>query len=194
MFVVYLTKYTGEKLPPNYIGSTSEKKANSQKYFGSVRSKKWGKIFREELRENPAFFSVEILSHHKSREDAMQEELRQQILRDVVASPGYFNESFATPDGFFGRDTSGENNPFFGKTHTVEVCNAQSQRMKGKPTWMKGKKHTEEAKEKNAKSHRGRPAWNSGKKNMYSEETITNMKIAQQRRRHNEKTLTPADI
>jgi len=40
-FCVYQVKYDGKLLPKFYIGSTSTKKANSGKYFGSISSKKW---------------------------------------------------------------------------------------------------------------------------------------------------------
>src|SRR5574343_355529 len=99
-YVVYLTEYSGNLLPPKYIGSTSESNVVSGKYFGSVSSKKWGKIFREELKHNPHLFSIQILSLHDTRKEALYEELEQQINRDVVKSSEYFNESLATPNGF----------------------------------------------------------------------------------------------
>jgi hypothetical protein len=40
MFVTYLTEYSGNKLPPFYIGSTSATRLATG-YHGSVRSEKW---------------------------------------------------------------------------------------------------------------------------------------------------------
>lgn len=186
-YTVYLTEYSGKLLPRFYIGSTSEEKILSGKYFGSVSSKKWRKIFREELKSNSHLFSVKILSFHAKRNDALKEELRQQIERDVVNSVEYFNESLATVNGCYGRDVTGEKNPFFGKTHSVEFCQSQADRKKGKSTWMKGRKHSNESKQKNSESHKGKNAWNSGKRNIYSAETIDKIKKSQQARRQREK-------
>ncbi len=113
-YVVYKTVYTGTLLPPYYIGSTSEEKVVSGKYYGSPTSQKWKEIFKSELKNNKHLFSVEILSYHETREAALEEELRVQILNDVVKSKDYFNESLACKNGFFGRDTSGINNPTYG--------------------------------------------------------------------------------
>jgi hypothetical protein len=112
-FVVYLTSYSGTLLPPKYIGSTSEKKILSG-YFGSVKSKKWKDIFNSELTLNKHLFSIKILSYHETRDEAIREELRLQILNGVVKSNEYFNESLACPNGFFGRNMSGPNSPTYG--------------------------------------------------------------------------------
>jgi hypothetical protein len=186
-FIVYLTEYNGTLLPKFYIGSTTREKFLSGKYFGSVRSKKWSKIFSDEIKNNSDLFSIKCLSCHDDRKLALEEELRLQTLKDVVNSDEYFNESLASPDGFFGRDVSGENNPFFGKAHSDEFRSRQSESKKGKETWMKGKTHSAESKIKNSESHKGKPVWNSGKKNVYSEETLEKIRKAQQARRLREK-------
>lgn len=103
MFVVYLTEYSGTLLPQFYIGSTTLNKAMSGKYFGSVKSEKWKKIFVSETKNHPELFSLEILSEHSTRVEALQREYDVQKERDVVNSPCYFNEAFASPRGFFGR-------------------------------------------------------------------------------------------
>lgn len=118
-YVVYLTRYSGDKLPPWYIGSSTEEKVLNG-YNGSVRSKKWKNIYYKELKENKSLFKTRILSYHLTREESLKEELRLQRMHLVVKSEKYFNESYATPNGFFGRDISGELNPFYGKTHTSE--------------------------------------------------------------------------
>lgn len=76
-------------LPP-YIGSTYEAKALSGLYFGSVGSRKWKDIFYSEIKNNSHLFSIEILSYHNSHDSAIAEELRLQILYDVVKSPLFF--------------------------------------------------------------------------------------------------------
>lgn len=118
-YVVYLTKYRGDKLPPWYIGSSFEENVLNG-YTGSVQSKKWKDIYYRELKENRSLFKTRILSYHSTREEALKEELRLQQLHLVVTSEKYFNESYASLNGFFGRDIKGELNPFYGKTHTQE--------------------------------------------------------------------------
>lgn len=115
-FCVYLTCYSGNKLPPFYMGST--KTVNIFKgYRGSISSKKYKKIFNEELSTKPDLFSVEILFTFDDRVAALSRELELQKENDVVNSKWFFNESLASPNGYFGRDVSGENNPAFGKRY-----------------------------------------------------------------------------
>lgn len=59
-------------------------------------------------------------------------------------------------------DFSGENNPFFGKSHNKEFCDEQTKRMKGND-FFKGKTHSEESKEKMRKRAKERDY--SGKNN-----------------------------
>ena len=132
MYVTYLTTYTGNLLPNYYIGSTSEEKILSGKYFGSIRSKKWKEIFKKELKENPNLFSVQILSTHETRESALEEELKIHIEKDVVKSIDYMNESVASVNGFFGRSGSGVESPTFGRKHSDEAKKKMSDSKKGK--------------------------------------------------------------
>jgi hypothetical protein len=140
MYVVYLVKYNGEKLPPYYVGSTNLKKLKNG-YRGSVISKKYKKIFKEELKENPHLFDYEILSEHKTRKEALNFELDKQIDLDVVKSDEYFNESLASVDGMFGRDVSGELNPMYGKTHTDETRKKQSKKRGNKKRYVVTDEH-----------------------------------------------------
>ena len=72
------------------------------------------------MKQNRQLFKTRILSYHSTREEALQEELRLQLLHKVKTSEKYFNESYAAPNGYFGRDITGELNPFYGKTHSQE--------------------------------------------------------------------------
>lgn len=63
-YCVYLTIYTGNKLPIFYIGSTSVKKFMNG-YRGSVSSKEYGKIWKEEIKLNPHLFISRLLSEKK---------------------------------------------------------------------------------------------------------------------------------
>jgi hypothetical protein len=119
-FVVYLIIYNGDKLPPYYIGSTNTKKIK-EGYLGSICSKKWKEIYKSEILNNKHLFNIKILSNHDNRYDALCEEYRTQKELNVVNSEYYFNESFASVNGYFGRDVSGKNNPMYGRTGEV-IC------------------------------------------------------------------------
>lgn len=100
-FVVYITTYTGDKLPTYYIGSTYYEKIKKG-YHGSVCSKKWKDTYEEELRNNPHKFKTEIIEFCNTRKEALERELYHQKKNMVVESPDFFNESYAEPNGFFG--------------------------------------------------------------------------------------------
>lgn len=60
IYHVYLITYSGNKLPPFYIGSTSDKKIKDG-YLGSVSSKKYSKIWKKETKENKHLFKIHIV-------------------------------------------------------------------------------------------------------------------------------------
>ena len=178
-YVTYLVTYVGDKLPKYYIGSTSEDKVNSGKYFGSVASIKYKDIFKEERKNNPDLFTIEILSLHTTRESAIEKELELQIKYNVVKSTDYMNESLARVNGFFGRDTSGEGHPKFGDKLSEEtkkkISDTLTGRIEPEETRKKkslsklgdknsfyGKKHSEETKDKISESRKGVESWNKG--------------------------------
>ena len=119
MFVVYLTKYSGDKLPPWYIGSSTENHIVNKGYTGSVTSKKWSEIYYKELKENRHLFRTRILSRHITRDEAVIEEHRLQRMHKVVNNNLYFNEAYATKNGCFTMDKSGELNPMYGNGKKV---------------------------------------------------------------------------
>lgn len=113
-YCIYITKYLGILMPPNYIGSSSIQRVVNG-YHGSVRSKKWQLIWENELSQHPDKFVTEIISTHSSREEALQEELKIQKKFNVVLSEDWVNEAYAQSKGYAGRDVSSENNPMFGR-------------------------------------------------------------------------------
>lgn len=177
-FCVYLTEYSGDKLPSKYIGSTSIKNINKG-YCGSIYSKRWKDIFKLEIKENRHLFTVKILSEHSTRIEALDEELRLHKLYDVVKSNDYINQSYARKNGFFGRDVSGELNPMFGVQCSEEAKIKISLKNKGRKDSDKvklkksiarlgnknpqfNKPHTEETKNKISNSKKGKQSWNKG--------------------------------
>ena len=121
IYRVYLTSYFGNKLPPFYIGSTTEDRLASG-YHGSVRSKKYRTIWEAEQVNNPHLFRTRpIGKKYRSRKRALAAERRLQLALNVVRSPMYANQSVAAKDGCFGRDVSGANHPLFGVGHTTDA-------------------------------------------------------------------------
>ena len=93
-FCVYITFYSGNKMPPFYIGSSSYKILTTG-YNGSVCSVKYKDIWKMERKLNPSLFKTSIISYHNSREEAYQKEEKLQKLLNVVNSPMYINCSYA---------------------------------------------------------------------------------------------------
>lgn len=122
MYCTYLTIYSGDKLPRRYIGSTTVEKVNSG-YNGSVSSKKWASVYKQEQSKNKHLFKTRVLTTHNTSKEAREMELKLHLKYNVVPSPVYFNESLAKPNGHFGRDVSGENNPMYGRNRTGETHN-----------------------------------------------------------------------
>jgi len=119
MYCTYLTTYHGNLLPPYYIGSSSITKIQTG-YRGSVSSAEFKEVWNNELLNNPRLFTVEIISTHETRKEALIAELEYQIMNNVVNDKLYVNKSLAQPDGFFGMDVSGSNNPMYGRSRKGE--------------------------------------------------------------------------
>jgi hypothetical protein len=137
-YVVYHITYSGNKLPSkfnsnispsNYIGSTSIEQINKG-YMGSIRSKKYKDIWKSELKNNPHLFKLEIISYHDTRPDATYKELQIQKLFNIVKNPLFVNMSYAQPNGYFGRDISGENNSNYNNKWSDEQKYRASTRIK----------------------------------------------------------------
>lgn len=124
IYVVYHIIYSGNLfpsklnsniIPSNYIGSSSLSNIESG-YMGSVSSKKYKSIWKQELKEHPELFHLEMISFHDTRQDATWKELQIQKIFNVVKNPLFVNMSYAVTNGCHGRDVSGENHPMYGKT------------------------------------------------------------------------------
>ena len=77
---------------------------------------------------------------------------------------------------------TGENNSFYGKTHTPEACKKISESNKGKPAWNKGKPFSKEARKKMSESKKGMPSSFKGKS--HSAETRRKMSESQRGKKH----------
>ena len=116
MFVVYMTIYSGTKLPPYYIGTTSKSKYDSG-YTGTVLSKAFKAVYNSEKEKNPELFDVVILELCSSRKDALKLEHFWQKCVTAKTNPLYFNMAYAAPNGFFGNGAVGKAHPNYGGTN-----------------------------------------------------------------------------
>jgi hypothetical protein len=94
MYCVYLTIYSGNKLPMFYIGSTSIEKIKNG-YLGSVSSRRYKTIWKNEVKSNPSLFSVRIISSHDNRDDATKKESKLQSKLKVHKNDLYINARVA---------------------------------------------------------------------------------------------------
>lgn len=106
-FCTYLTIYSGDLLPPFYIGSSSIEKVLSG-YHGSVKSKKYKTTWKQEIKDNPQLFKTIILEKFHSRKNAVHNEKLLQIQFNVVKSNQFINMSLASHKGYSGMDVSGK--------------------------------------------------------------------------------------
>jgi hypothetical protein len=90
MYCVYLTIYRGNQLPPFYIGYVKQNKiANG--YHGSVTSKRFGPMWKKELRDNPHLFDTRVLCSFETKREAQLREHELQTALNVVSNPLYIN-------------------------------------------------------------------------------------------------------
>lgn len=93
-YIVYITHYKGDKLPTWYIGYTTLNRFKKG-YNGSITSKRYSKIYKEEQANNKLLFRTKILSYHNSKEEALEEERRLHIKHYVNKNPKYMNMSIS---------------------------------------------------------------------------------------------------
>ena len=118
-YCVYLTIYSGTKLPPFYVGSSSIQQIKNG-YNGSIRSKKYKDIYKQEQKENKHLFKTIIIRTSITRSMALAMERFIHIKDNVVKSDLFFNMALATKNGFFGMDNSGANHPLYGIKRSKE--------------------------------------------------------------------------
>ena len=94
IYCTYLTVYTGNQLPPFYIGSTSVDNI-SKGYRGSVLSKKYKSIWKQESYNHPDLFKTIILTRHETRQEALDKEVLFQEAFSVASNPMYINMAHA---------------------------------------------------------------------------------------------------
>ena len=140
IYCTYLTVYTGNKLPPFYIGSTSIDNINKG-YRGSVQSKQYKSIWKQELKAHPELFKTIILTRHSTKQDSMIREEHIQKHLNVINNPLYINLCIS---GKLFTDNTG-------KVRSTET----REKIKSNHKGMLGLKHSEETKSKMSSSAMG---------------------------------------
>jgi hypothetical protein len=156
-YVVYITHYHGNLLPPFYIGYSTEAKVLAG-YNGSVKSKRYKTIWCCERADHPELFKTEILSHHDTDLDARAREESLHRFYDVPNNPSFINMSIGMAK--FGG--AGPNNPMFG-THTHHSDATREKLKKPRKSPSHRKPTTEETKRKISLSKMGRSNGCTGK-------------------------------
>lgn len=112
MYATYITIYRGNKLPPFYIGHAKLKNIEDG-YLGSVSSKKYKDVWKEEICNNRGAFSVKILKVFDTKPNALEHEKYLQKMFQVHTNPLYINMSIvnssffvSNPDCFKGNKVS----------------------------------------------------------------------------------------
>lgn len=192
-FCVYVTKYSGDKMPPLYIGSRATCDVLNNGYHGTVTSKKFKKIWESELRLHPELFQTSIESTHDTRQDALNAEELLQRKNNAVESDQYINQAYANKKfSNLGRKLSDETKQRMreaklGKKFSAEHKAAIGAARRGKGV---GVKASEETKQKMRESHKGK---HTGTKNSFygkkhSDETKQKISESSKQRKHTEET------
>jgi hypothetical protein len=156
-YVVYLTHYQGNLLPPFYIGSTIKLKI-LKGYNGTVTSKKYKSIWNQERRDNPHLFKTEVLSYHATDTEARSREESLQRFYDAPNNPAFINLSLANKK--FGG--TGSNSPPFGTHPTSDLIQRRMAHCKGN-TYAKGSVKSPELRQQISEKLKGRPSHRKGK-------------------------------
>ena len=162
-YIIYIVRHTVSGRA--YIGSTSETlKLRCDNHRRMAKSKGSTSKLHEAIREYGwGEFSVKTLAtvHDISEADELE---RRYVKKYKTIFPSGYNLTNGGKSNFiFHPDSlkklsvasSGENNPFFGKTHSEESKRKLSKKLLGKPGPNLGRKFSEESKEKMSKSHLG---------------------------------------
>ena len=156
IYCTYLTVYTGNQLPPFYIGSTSIDNINKG-YRGSVQSKKYQSIWKQELSDHPDLFKTIILTRHETRQEAMEREILFQEAFTVARNPMYINMAHATGEFFTSGPLSPEHKAKIGVANTGKKLGPHSPEHKAKQSAAQtGQKQSPETKAKLAAANTGK--------------------------------------
>lgn len=168
MYVVYLTIYRGNKLPPFYIGYVNKDRI-FKGYRGSVGSREYSTIWKQELKTNPNAFKTIILKEYSTKEEALKKESYLQKSVKAHKNPLYINRAISN-EKFFGGSHPGRKMSAETKNKLSELTKAQFSNEIYK------KKHYDSCKDNNA-SHSGTIWINDGISNKRVDKLIFETKF-----------------
>jgi hypothetical protein len=90
-YCTYFTFYSGNKLPPFYIGYGMVYKILNRNYHGSVASNHYKNIWASELENNPHLFKTVIINTYTTRLEAQHREEYLQRYFNVIRNNMYIN-------------------------------------------------------------------------------------------------------
>jgi hypothetical protein len=91
-YCTYVTCYSGNLLPPFYIGYSTIDKVNNG-YRGSVSSKRYKAMWKKEIKERPDLFKTKIITIHDTSEEAKAREEDLQRKLNVIKNEMYANKA-----------------------------------------------------------------------------------------------------
>lgn len=94
-YCTYITFYSGNKLPPYYIGYTFSDKILTRNYYGSVKSKLYSQNWKSEIVNNQHLFKTKIIRDFDDKIDAQNHEVYLQKFFNVVRNEMYINRNIA---------------------------------------------------------------------------------------------------
>jgi hypothetical protein len=153
IYCTYLTVYTGNTLPPFYLGSTSIDKINKG-YRGSVSSEKYKSIWKQEIASHPDLFKTIILTRHETRQEAMEREVVFQEAFSVARNPLYINMAHANGKFFVSGPRSAETKAKIGVANTGKKRSPEA--IAKTAAAHTGQKHTPESKAKMSDAQTGK--------------------------------------
>ena len=196
IYCTYLTVYTGNKLPPFYIGSTSVDTINKG-YRGSVASKKYMSIWKQELSSHPDLFKTIILTRHETKQEAQDKEIIFHEAFSVARNPMYINMAHANGK-FFTSGPSGPQSPETkakigaantGKNHTPESKAKMAAAKKGKKRRPQSPEHKAKISAANTGQKRSPESIAKMTGQKHTPETIAKISAAQTGKKHTPETI-----
>lgn len=151
-FCVYLTVYRGNKLPPFYIGSSTVSRILKQEYHGSVSSKRYKRVWNNEIRTHPELFVTYIICTFETKEEALSKELKIQERLKVHTNSMYINMSLARKRGFAVKPTQDDRDRAGLKLRGRVMTDIHRSRLSESA---KKRRHSECTKAKMSRSHSG---------------------------------------
>ncbi len=170
IYCTYITFYYGNKLPLYYIGYSSVDNILNRNYRGTVTSREYHEVWKEEIKQNPHLFKTKIIKKFETKAEAKKHECYLQLHLKVHKNPLYTNKTVNYEKFFSSSPPSEETRKKIGDSNRGKVRSAELREYWSKQR--KGKKRSKEVMERKMKKMRenGYVVWNKGMKFEFSEE------------------------